>query len=410
LKLDFFPTIDADIQPYDKECYISTPAFALSLKKHNSSEHSIFNKLMSKQNFLRSCDKDTGSVSSESAEKDFSPIIGISKDSWAVNVITYLINEADAVLYDNEEYFMLKLRGKSGGISPKWASQFDKMNGIVRESGLLLVQIPQKRTELSIPGWYNSEDPLISFIDSINVCRKASASEVEETFADVLGGLEQRLSTQLRATLITGLSIISITGGNQNIADLVNAILLAAPNSLESISDSRFDDCQVLNGTKCLCESTFAHRPLSPIAAAKAIGFSIWKDQEMGLVARVWDLRQDKLVNNIDVGQVVFMTHRWIVPGTRAEELDGEILYSQVASQDVVQPHGISTKSKKLENIRDVLLEQGAKYVWMDTICIDKSSLSELHEAIRSMYKWYANCRAVVLDSGTSLQTWIERG
>jgi hypothetical protein len=164
---------------------------------------------MSKQNFLRSCDKDTGSVSSESAEKDFSPIIGISKDSWAVNVITYLINEADAVLYDNEEYFMLKLRGKSGGISPKWASQFDKMNGIVRESGLLLVQIPQKRTELSIPGWYNSEDPLISFIDSINVCRKASASEVEETFADVLGGLEQRLSTQLRATLITGLSIIS---------------------------------------------------------------------------------------------------------------------------------------------------------------------------------------------------------
>jgi hypothetical protein len=26
------------------------------------------------------------------------------------------------------------------------------------------------------------------------------------------------------------------------------------------------------------------------------------------------------------------------------------------------------------------------------------------------MYKWYANCRAVVLDSGTSLQTWIERG
>jgi hypothetical protein len=99
-----------------------------------------------------------------------------------------------------------------------------------------------------------------------------------------------------------------------------------------------------------------------------------------------------------------------IVPGKGAEELDGEILYSQVASKEVVKPYGISTKSKKLKNIRDVLLNEGAKYVWMDTICIDKSSLSELNEAIRSMYKWYANCRAVVLDSGTSLQTWIERG
>jgi hypothetical protein len=315
------------------------------------------------------------------------------------------------VIYGNQEYFMLKLRGKIGGVSPKWASQFDKMKGINREPGLLFVQIPQKRTELSIQGWHNNEDPLLSFIDSINVCRKASFSVVsEEAFADILGGSEQRLSPQLRATLIAGLSIISINGGHQNVADLVNAILLAVPNSFESISDSTSENNQVLNGTKCLCESTFAHLPLSPIAAAKAIGFSIWKDQEMGLVARVWDLRQDKLVNNIDVGQVVFMTHRWIVPGKGAEELDGEILYSQVASKEVVKPYGISTKSKKLKNIRDVLLNEGAKYVWMDTICIDKSSLSELDEAIRSMYKWYANCRAVVLDSGTSLQTWIERG
>ncbi|KAI8576464.1 hypothetical protein K450DRAFT_256849 [Umbelopsis ramanniana AG] len=46
----------------------------------------------------------------------------------------------------------------------------------------------------------------------------------------------------------------------------------------------------------------------------------------------------------------------------------------------------------------------------MDTICIDKSNLSELDEVIRSMYKWYANCAAVVLDSGTSLSKWSSRG
>jgi hypothetical protein len=124
------------------------------------------------------------------------------------------------------------------------------------------------------------------------------------------------------------------------------------------------------------------HRPLSPLAASKAIGFKMWESQEKGLVPRVWDLQQDKLVDDIDVGQVVFITNRWIVPGNEAEAPDGEIVYSQVASKEVVEPQGISTKSKKLENIRDVLLDQGAKYVWMDTICIDKSSLSELDEAI----------------------------
>ncbi|KAI9281344.1 hypothetical protein BC943DRAFT_329695, partial [Umbelopsis sp. AD052] len=44
------------------------------------------------------------------------------------------------------------------------------------------------------------------------------------------------------------------------------------------------------------------------------------------------------------------------------------------------------------------------------TICIDKSNLSELDEVIRSMYKWYANCAAVVLDSGTTLGLWSSRG
>jgi hypothetical protein len=48
--------------------------------------------------------------------------------------------------------------------------------------------------------------------------------------------------------------------------------------------------------------------------------------------------------------------------------------------------------------------------VWLDTICIDKSNLSELDEVIRSMYTWYANCQAVVLDSGTTLDVWRGRG
>ncbi|KAM0796000.1 heterokaryon incompatibility protein-domain-containing protein [Usnea florida] len=33
------------------------------------------------------------------------------------------------------------------------------------------------------------------------------------------------------------------------------------------------------------------------------------------------------------------------------------------------------------------------KYVWIDTCCIDKTSSSELSEAINSMYQWYRNAR-----------------
>ena len=34
-------------------------------------------------------------------------------------------------------------------------------------------------------------------------------------------------------------------------------------------------------------------------------------------------------------------------------------------------------------------LEDGLKYLWADTICIDKSSSSELSESINSMFNWY---------------------
>ncbi|KAJ8506994.1 hypothetical protein ONZ45_g10587 [Pleurotus djamor] len=36
----------------------------------------------------------------------------------------------------------------------------------------------------------------------------------------------------------------------------------------------------------------------------------------------------------------------------------------------------------------------GCRYAWMDSVCIDKSSSSELDESIRSMYTWYASARS----------------
>jgi len=45
----------------------------------------------------------------------------------------------------------------------------------------------------------------------------------------------------------------------------------------------------------------------------------------------------------------------------------------------------------KIKRCCEIALSDGFKYVWVDTCCIDKTSSSELTEAINSMYRWYEN-------------------
>ena len=46
--------------------------------------------------------------------------------------------------------------------------------------------------------------------------------------------------------------------------------------------------------------------------------------------------------------------------------------------------------SPKIRDACVVARKNGYRYIWIDSCCIDKSSSSELSEAINSMYKWYA--------------------
>jgi Heterokaryon incompatibility protein (HET) len=45
----------------------------------------------------------------------------------------------------------------------------------------------------------------------------------------------------------------------------------------------------------------------------------------------------------------------------------------------------------KITNCCDRASKDGLEYCWVDTCCIDKSSSSELSEAINSMFRWYSN-------------------
>jgi hypothetical protein len=326
----------------------------------------------------------------------------ISVGERGVAIIRSLLDYIGATFFVSDYFFMLESNQCVDMVPPKWTSHFDKMKGIVREPGRLIVEIPPKNTSLSIPTWYGSTNPYLRFLDAVYVCRRSSLRISQETFADVIGGSEQELATNLHAALIAGLSILSIAGGDGLVEKLVMAICEVKMDPIHNMlpHNNTYDDWQILNRFRCSCDPESNHRPLSPIAAAKAVGMNVWRERHSHTVNRVWDLKQDKLVNNIKVKKVVFITHRW---------RKDEVKYQDLMTMKQSQNEEISKLSKKLHRIHKTLRKH-TRYVWLDTICIDKSNLSELDEVIRSMYKWYASCAAVVLDSGTTLAKWCSRG
>lgn len=46
-------------------------------------------------------------------------------------------------------------------------------------------------------------------------------------------------------------------------------------------------------------------------------------------------------------------------------------------------------RTAKLDGCCEQAIQDGIKYVWIDTCCIDKTSAVELNEAINSMFRWY---------------------
>src|SRR5579871_6176522 len=77
-----------------------------------------------------------------------------------------------------------------------------------------------------------------------------------------------------------------------------------------------------------------------------------------------------------DIPQYVILSHTW------GRE---EITY-----QDIVT--GTGKEKAGFEKVRGFCVQaskDGYRYAWIDTCCIDKSSSTELSEAINSMYQWY---------------------
>ena len=95
-----------------------------------------------------------------------------------------------------------------------------------------------------------------------------------------------------------------------------------------------------------------------------------------------------------DIPRYSILSHTW---GTDDEE---------VTFKDLVEGTGKSKAGyNKIRFCGQQAAKDGLQYFWIDTCCIDKSSSSELSEAINSMFRWYrdaATCYVYLRDVSIS--------
>ncbi|KAH8686165.1 heterokaryon incompatibility protein-domain-containing protein [Tricladium varicosporioides] len=95
-----------------------------------------------------------------------------------------------------------------------------------------------------------------------------------------------------------------------------------------------------------------------------------------------------RLINTTTL-QVEEFIDQYVPPYAILSHMWGE---EEVSFQEMQGCDEISTRKagyKKIKQCCEIAMSDGFKHVWVDTCCIDKTSSSELSEAINSMYRWY---------------------
>ncbi|KAF9473239.1 hypothetical protein BDN70DRAFT_843725 [Pholiota conissans] len=112
---------------------------------------------------------------------------------------------------------------------------------------------------------------------------------------------------------------------------------------------------------------------------------------------------------NSSCSKFAILSHTWI------QDTPGEVTYADWKPTKVDKS---SRGYQKLANFcRVAAIDYGVTLGWMDTICINKESSSELDESIRSMFKWYSYAEVCVTHLADIMtvdnmrhDTWFTRG
>ncbi|KAJ8495125.1 hypothetical protein ONZ45_g12990 [Pleurotus djamor] len=139
-------------------------------------------------------------------------------------------------------------------------------------------------------------------------------------------------------------------------------------------------------------------RQLQRVVEAQVIAFLRTRSRFEQIYEAAYDIKQ----KTIDCTKIAILSHTWG---------DDELTYQCIREN----PHRLLLDSKFL-GLCSTAKTYRCRYVWIDTICIDKSSSAELEESIRSMYTWYkmAHVCIVYLDEFDTIHhrkdRWFQRG
>ncbi|EJF59911.1 HET-domain-containing protein, partial [Dichomitus squalens LYAD-421 SS1] len=105
---------------------------------------------------------------------------------------------------------------------------------------------------------------------------------------------------------------------------------------------------------------------------------------------------------DVDTGSFLYFTERDKTPPyailSHTWDSAGEQTYQEVKD---IQSSYLSDNTAKIRRACEAARNEGVRYMWIDSACIDKTSSSELSESINSMYIWYRDavvCYAFLAD------------
>ncbi|KJA18050.1 hypothetical protein HYPSUDRAFT_970480 [Hypholoma sublateritium FD-334 SS-4] len=115
-------------------------------------------------------------------------------------------------------------------------------------------------------------------------------------------------------------------------------------------------------------------------------------------------------------GQYAILSHTWL-----QDEEDSELTYGDLMRNGTEWPSLYAETNgagyRKVFGFCKIAHSEGYPYAWMDTVCINQDSTSELDESIRSMYRWYQRssmCMAYLADTASlsdmGRDRWFTRG
>lgn len=124
--------------------------------------------------------------------------------------------------------------------------------------------------------------------------------------------------------------------------------------------------------------------------------------------------RRQRIIQDIvkERAEYAILSHTWLLD-------EREITYPDwMAQQNSPQKNFTGAGYAKLTNFCHVAYrDHKMTLAWLDTLCINKDSTSELDESIRSMYRWYCNaaiCIVILADtermSDMTTDRWFTRG